>query len=148
MSELVSRPVPPELLRVSDAERQRAAMLLGDHFATGRLTQQEYDERVTAAYNARTRSDVAALFADLPGPVPATRHGPVGPPWHGRQGRHGRPGPLRPLIALLLVASFIISATAHVPVFPIVLLVLIVYRVRRRRWARRATHDQYPARWA
>ena len=39
---------------------------LGEHFAEGRLDQQEYEERVSAAYAARTAEDLAPLFRDLP----------------------------------------------------------------------------------
>jgi Domain of unknown function (DUF1707) len=53
-------------LRVSDAERERAAQSLREHFAAGRLTEEELDERVQAAYRARTVSELASLLDDLP----------------------------------------------------------------------------------
>jgi hypothetical protein len=59
---------PP--LRIGDAERSGAVEALGEHFATGRLTHEEYDERATRALQARTAADVAPLFADLPAPYP------------------------------------------------------------------------------
>ncbi len=55
----------PEL-RVSDAERERAAQELREHFAAGRLTEEELDQRVQAAYSARTVSELATLVEDLP----------------------------------------------------------------------------------
>ena len=51
---------------VSDADRDRAAARLGEHFVTGRLSQQELDERLTAALTARTTGDLRGLLADLP----------------------------------------------------------------------------------
>ncbi len=57
-------------LRIGDAERSGAIEALGEHFATGRLTHEEYDERATRALQARTAADVAPLFADLPAPYP------------------------------------------------------------------------------
>ncbi|EIV92990.1 DUF1707 domain-containing protein [Frankia sp. QA3] len=61
-------PDPPQApdLRVSDAEREEVAQLLRQALAEGRLTFAEYDERVGAAYAARTRADFAPLTIDLP----------------------------------------------------------------------------------
>ena len=58
-------------LRVSDADRDRAAAELGEHFQAGRLTQEEFDERVGKAINARTQGDLDELLADLPSDRPA-----------------------------------------------------------------------------
>jgi hypothetical protein len=55
-------------LRIGDAERDEACRALGEHFAAGRLTRAEFDERTTAAWAARTRADLGPLFADLPAP--------------------------------------------------------------------------------
>jgi len=57
-------------LRIGDAERSRAADLLSEHRAEGRLTQPEFDERVTAALTAKTAAELEPLFLDLPGPNP------------------------------------------------------------------------------
>lgn len=53
-------------MRVSDAEREAAAAELQEHFASGRLTQDELDERLAAAFTAKTHGDLNALFTDLP----------------------------------------------------------------------------------
>jgi len=53
-------------LRVSDQERERAVQEIQQHFAAGRLTQDELDERVQAAYRAQTQDGLAALRRDLP----------------------------------------------------------------------------------
>ena len=58
---------PKPSVRIGNAERDRAADLLGEHFRAGRLDVHEYDERITAAYAAKTDEDLAPLFADLPG---------------------------------------------------------------------------------
>jgi hypothetical protein len=39
---------------------------LRDHFAEGRLTRAELDERLTVALSARTAGDLRRLMADLP----------------------------------------------------------------------------------
>jgi DUF1707 SHOCT-like domain len=52
--------------RVSDQQRERAGQELREHFAAGRLTQEELDERVQQAYAARTEAQLRALLHDLP----------------------------------------------------------------------------------
>ncbi|EID55832.1 DUF1707 domain-containing protein [Saccharomonospora xinjiangensis] len=58
-------------LRIGTAEREAASHVLADHFAEGRLTTAEYEERIDRVLTARTRGDVRPLFADLPEPHPA-----------------------------------------------------------------------------
>jgi Domain of unknown function (DUF1707) len=53
-------------LRVSDADRDRAAAQLGHHFAVGRLTHSELDDRLGAALTATTARDLKRVLADLP----------------------------------------------------------------------------------
>lgn len=53
-------------MRVSDAEREAAAAELREHFAAGRLDQDELNERLDRAFAAKTRADLNALFTDLP----------------------------------------------------------------------------------
>jgi hypothetical protein len=53
-------------VRVDDEERERAATALHAHYTAGRLTHEELDERVSQAYTARTRGDLANLLVDLP----------------------------------------------------------------------------------
>lgn len=54
-------------IRASDAERDQLVELLQRHFADGRLTQAELEERVGAALAARTRDELHTLTTDLPG---------------------------------------------------------------------------------
>jgi hypothetical protein len=53
-------------LRVSDQDRDRAVQEIREHFAAGRLTEEEMDERVQAAVRAQTRSELGAIRHDLP----------------------------------------------------------------------------------
>ena len=55
-----------DTLRVSDEQRERAAQEIREHFAAGRLTDEELSDRVQAAYAARTQGDLNAVLADLP----------------------------------------------------------------------------------
>jgi Domain of unknown function (DUF1707) len=53
-------------IRASDADRDRAAALLREHHAAGRLTAEEFHERLDAALNAKTLGEIDDLLADLP----------------------------------------------------------------------------------
>jgi hypothetical protein len=61
-------------MRISDAEREAAAAELREHFASGRLDQEELNDRLSAAFAARTRGDLNAIFTDLP----SAGHAPAG----------------------------------------------------------------------
>jgi hypothetical protein len=53
-------------MRASDDEREHAAEALREHYAAGRLTSEELDERLEAAYRAKTGEELNELRADLP----------------------------------------------------------------------------------
>ncbi|OKI04488.1 hypothetical protein A6A06_06700 [Streptomyces sp. CB02923] len=78
-------------LRASDADRDRVAGILRDALAEGRLAMEEFDERLTATYQARTVGALRPLVADLPqthdGGAPGTRAAGSGAPgWRERIG--------------------------------------------------------------
>lgn len=56
----------PAGLRVADADREALTEELREHMLAGRLTPNEFEERVDLAYKAMTRGDLDALRADLP----------------------------------------------------------------------------------
>jgi Domain of unknown function (DUF1707) len=58
--------VDPSEHRVSDADREAVADRLRTAAGDGRLDPDELEERVAAAYAARTRGDLLPLTADLP----------------------------------------------------------------------------------
>jgi len=70
----VDRGCPPDGLRVSDADRERALSELSEAFRVGRITADEFDQRSGQALRSRTGKELTALLADLPlaGP-PAAR---------------------------------------------------------------------------
>jgi len=76
------RPRGPHALRIGDAERDAAAADLGEHYAAGRLTLDELNERLDAVFSAKTLGQLARVMTDLPG---------LGRlPWHAAAGRpHG-----------------------------------------------------------
>jgi hypothetical protein len=53
-------------LHSSDADREQAVITLREHLLAGRLTLEEFGERVGSAYEARTGQELARLEADLP----------------------------------------------------------------------------------
>ena len=61
----------PEI-RISDHDREQVVELLRAHTAEGRLTLDEFSDRVGQAYAARTQRDLDALTSDLPVPRPPT----------------------------------------------------------------------------
>jgi DUF1707 SHOCT-like domain len=67
-------------IRVSDEEREHSIVLLRDAVVTGRLTLEEFSDRVGRAQLARTDRDLEGLTADLPAhaperaPVPEAKH--------------------------------------------------------------------------
>ena len=63
--------MPEPHLRAADADRAAVAAVLGEHMAAGRLTVDEYDERLARVYAAKTYGELDELTADLPGPAPA-----------------------------------------------------------------------------
>jgi hypothetical protein len=63
-----ARPRGPHALRIGDAERDAAATDLGEHYAAGRLTLDELNERLDAVFSARTFGQLNRIMADLPGP--------------------------------------------------------------------------------
>jgi hypothetical protein len=69
-------PSPPPrdpTLRASDAERESAVGVLREHGGAGRLDVEELEQRVGAAYAARTHGELQDLFRDLPASPPARR---------------------------------------------------------------------------
>lgn len=117
-----------EHLRIGDAERERAAADLGDHYAQGRLTADEHAERLDRIWAARTRGELGPVFSDLPGaPEPAR-------PQQVR--RRSRPPsfPLVPALAVVVLLAFVTHAPwlLGLVVLPVVAFVLL----RRVHWSR------------
>jgi hypothetical protein len=72
----MATPDPPDDVRIGTAERDAALSALQEHLTAGRIELDEFDERAARATQARTRSELQALFADLPQPhafTPAIR---------------------------------------------------------------------------
>jgi hypothetical protein len=100
-SPLFRAPYADQHVRVSDAERQEVADRLAEHFASGRLDQAEFDDRIGRAMGAKTRADLGGLFADLP------EAGAPVVPEHQRSTRRGR----HPILLLVVVIALIVAGT-------------------------------------
>jgi Domain of unknown function (DUF1707) len=93
---MIDRPI-----RASDQERESVVDVLRDAFTEGRLTLDEFEERTSAAYAAKTWTELRELTTDLPAqPVlgaglsdrrQAPLLQPVPAPVRPRQGRRVRP---------------------------------------------------------
>ena len=108
----------PEM-RIADTDREAAVSALGEHFAAGRLSREEYDERSDQAWAAKTNTDLTPLFADLPSPrtgqPEGARRSPTGPPGprgsHDHPRRPGLPGfPVVLVVLAVLAAVFVLRA--------------------------------------
>jgi hypothetical protein len=131
----------PEL-RIGDDDREAAVTALGEHYAAGRLTKEEYDERAERAWEARTMSAMTPLFADLPRPQAASRvNGPTVP-------SHPAPGPTRPgrghpgwwagaRFMPVLVVVGVLVVFAHLPLFLLLVVGWIFFARTGRHWAHR-----------
>jgi len=72
------RQPPNASMRASDADREIVRVVLADAYADGRLTREEYDERLNTLYESRTLGELPALVTDLepldgPAQAPAAR---------------------------------------------------------------------------
>ena len=66
-------------IRAADADREHMAGILGNAYTEGRLTKDEYDARLDAAWSARTYADLNQLVTDLPVQAPVPVPVDVGP---------------------------------------------------------------------
>jgi hypothetical protein len=84
-------------VRAGTADREAAVFRLREHYAAGRLTLAEFQDRLASAYRAQTVSDLHRLTSDLPaGELPAHRL-PASGTGYPRASDSPRPG--RPAVA-------------------------------------------------
>jgi hypothetical protein len=98
-------------IRVGDADREATASQLREHYADGRLTLDELNERLDQAFAAKTRTDLNAVMRDLPVTPRPVVPMPSGPRSSGPGYGSGRPfGFLAPVFALFWLAVLVLGA--------------------------------------
>ena len=123
--------MPPSVpLRVGDADRTRAATLLGEHYAHGRLDLAEFDQRSTLAMTAVHQHELDALLADLPtiNPTPIVTS--------AVHGTSTRARPRLSALLLLLLAIGLVVLTEGAALWFLPLLWWVAGAPRRRHHAR------------
>ena len=119
-------------MRAGDKDRQGIVEQLGRHFGEGRLTLEEFDERLVRAHASVYLDQLPALTADLPGePQPQPQ------PQHRRRSRQQMrvPAFVFVLLALFFVWSTVAALVSGAP--PVFALILLFLFLRHRRWSRR-----------
>jgi hypothetical protein len=113
-------------LRIGDAEREAAAASLREHYAQGRLTLEEFNERLDAAYQATTQRQLSLITQDLPHTAAPSAPLPIATvPGGGRERAREEYGPrgarvrlgLFPVIIAAL-ASWLLLFELHLRAFP------------------------------
>ncbi len=144
-------------IRASDVDRDAVVSMLREAYTAGRLTIDEFDERMAAAYASKTWGDLRQLTIDLPSQpilgtdVPGRRLPPAGtlptfpprpapvpdvgqepqPPQHRHRG--GPIGILVPIaIWILLVAHGVVGPGIIFVIIAVFALTTIVSGIRRR----------------
>jgi hypothetical protein len=114
------------LIRASDQDRERAAELISEAYAVGRLSREELDERAMAAYSAKTCGELRDLTADLPPPAARTGlpSGIVASRRVPRRTNRGLPRQMTWIYALVLGAS-VCGMVAPLPAWVTMVLMLI-----------------------
>ncbi len=134
-------------LRASDADRERTVQLLREHHAVGRLTAEEFHDRMEKVFEARNLGELDALLADLPAidlyQLPSESIRPARRPGRGLERR--AEGALLPastlpwitwavgsalIVALWVAVGVLVGGPAWIPWF---LLVVIPWRLALER---------------
>lgn len=119
-----------ESLRAGDRDRDQVTEALREHYAQGRLTVEEFDERLTAATSAKTMGELRTLTADLPA-LPDSSE-PQERAWTPKQMRWIAVGGVvatAVIVALLAVFGHFFYA---VPTWLVILVVVRLLHGRRR----------------
>jgi Domain of unknown function (DUF1707)/Domain of unknown function (DUF4190) len=109
-------------MRSSAAEREHAIEVLKTAFADGRLTKQEYEDRIGLALSPLTYADLAALTSDLPAGLP----GSLRPPPPGYLAPASRP------LNKMAVASLVCAVMPGIPLLAILLGLIAHGQIQER----------------
>ncbi|MFI9099867.1 DUF1707 and DUF4190 domain-containing protein [Streptomyces fildesensis] len=111
----------------ADADRERTVDVLKAAFAEGRLQQQEYEHRMSTAYQARTYGELQLLVRDLPqGPSPMSAQ--MSPPM-GYVPRTFLPAP--PRTNTSAIASFVCGLAGTFTLVTAIPAVILGHKARK-----------------
>ena len=128
--------------RISDNERQQAMDDLGTHFAAGRLTMDEYEQRISLAAEATMKSDIFPIFDDLPSSLSVSSTSAIEPSYTvgeinslRSRGRNMRLGILG-LSSVLALGAGIVTEQAIIPfiIIPTIFILLYIMKVGPSSW--------------
>ena len=126
---------PQDSIRVSDADRDLALAELSEHFQTGRLTKEEFDDRSGRALQARTGRELGELFGDLPrshADMPRTVSSPA---WGVSRSRTVRLAIACAIACVIIVDALFSSRSGHhvgFDLLPVLVVLFVIRRVRAR----------------
>ncbi len=117
-----------DTLRAADRDREEVVGLLREHYAQGRLTMEEFDERSTRAYKAKTMGELSPLTEDLPAAA-----APQGTAWSPARMRWIA---VAAVLGTALVVTLAVVAGHAFFALPTWLVVLVAIKLARRPSAR------------
>jgi hypothetical protein len=162
-------PGTPRRIRAGDTDRDRVVAALQGHREAGRLTPDEFEERMEAALRAVWLDELPGLLADLPGDSDHGARHPYGhrsqdhypydhhPYDHQSDDRRPQPprywpfAPVAACVAMVLVVGSVAAvAHGHFP-FPLLWLAVLAFWFgplrpwgRWRRWGRQSAYRDTP----
>ncbi len=125
-------------IRASDADRERVVEILREAYSAGRLTLDEFDERTTAAFAAKTWGGLRELTRDLPqqARLEIPRPEPQVKPARDKAAAGAPASPRRRLSPMLpiLVIWLGIALTAREPLafIPVLVILFMLLRLATR----------------
>jgi hypothetical protein len=138
--------------RIGDAEREAAVTALSEHYAAGRLTKEEFDERSDQAWAARTAAGLWPLFADLPRPSSARSSAPASAAPPAMPQLRADRWWLGPVLTPVLAVVAVLVVLTHLPLILLVALVWLMVSRGGRQWAHSRGHADWsrgrPAPWS
>lgn len=138
-------------IRASDGDREKVAAALREEMAIGRLTMDEFEDRLSRAYDAKTWAQLRELTVDLPvdigfdgeprKPAPVGAGAPMPRPV-GEPPARGFPWFAPFLIIPLVGMGFAVARGAFGALIPMAIIIWIVFgsfarRSRRTHWRMR-----------
>jgi hypothetical protein len=147
-------------IRAGDTDRDRVVAALQAHREAGRLTPEEFEERMEAALRAVWLDELPGLLADLPGDATdrgdhhSHEHYPHDSRPHDHYPHPHRHWPFAPMACFVVVALVVGSVAAvahgHFP-FPLLWLAALLFWFgpwgrwgRWRRWGRQSAYRGWP----